>query len=188
MTIITGHSRVAAERRSFRSRRGFTLTELLVAIFVSGIVLAMAMSSFNLLAKGSAGIGNYSSMNMQSRVALDIFASDIRMANDVAIATDTALRFTAYNSSGGHVWVQYTFSADEGILYRTYAGVTEMVLTDIDSFEFVYYDLQRDSTSDALSVKEVEINAVMSKNVVVLQNTNQVISSRFMMRNRQVSS
>jgi len=176
------------ERATTADRGGFTLVELMIAIFTASVFLAAGAASLNLLARSSAGIGNYASMNLQSRVALETFATDTRMAIDVTVATDSRIVFSVYDSGGGSVAVEYRYDADDGELVRLEGGVAQTLLTDIEEFSFGYYDLTRAPTTSALSVKEVEIDAVMRKSVIGLDNTNEVISSRFMMRNRHVSS
>lgn len=174
--------------KSFSRRGGFTLVELMIAIFTASLFLAAGAASLNMLARSSAGIGNYAGMNLQSRIALETFATDVRMANDVHLATGTRIVFSAYDSDGSDITVEYIYDSSSGNLTRNAGGVSDVLLTDLLNFEFGYYDLTRASTSSALSVKEVEIDAVMRKQVIGLDNTNEVISSRFMMRNRHVSS
>jgi len=48
--------------------------------------------------------------------------------------------------------------------------------------------MNRSGTTDALSVKVAQIEAVLLKEVLNLNNTDEIISARFMLRNRRVSA
>ncbi len=169
-------------------RAGYTLVELLIAMGIGGIFLTGAMTSVNMLARSSVSVGHYANMNASSRRALEIFASDVRMAADVVTSTSTNLVFEAYDDTNTLVTVSYAYDASADEVYRTYDGTTSTILTEVDDFSLGYYDLTGASTTNSLSVKEVEIDASLIRTVLSLENTNEIISSRFMMRNRKVSS
>ena len=73
-------------------------------------------------------------------------------------------------------------------LTRIYDGSSEVLLEDVDRFALSYFDLTRGATTNALSVKEVQIEAILLKEVLTINNTDEIISARFMLRNRRVSS
>lgn len=164
------------------------MVELLVAIAIGSLFLGVAASCLNLLGRNSVAVGNYADMNASSRRALERFATDVRMAVDVIVSSKTALVFWRYNDSFNLVRVGYWYDASKGEVYRIFDGKISTVLMDVDAFGFEYYDLTHSSTTNALSVKEVEINASLERKVMNISNTNEIISARFMMRNRQVSS
>ncbi len=175
-------------RHSNSRQSGFTLVELLIAVAIGGIVLAGAATSINLMARSSVGIGNYSDMSGSCRRALDIFASDVRMANNVSVSTSTTFTFTAYDASNSIVTVSYAFDDGADQLTRTYDGSSKVLLEDVDRFALSYFDLTRGATTNALSVKEVQIEAILLKKALSINNTDEIISARFMLRNRRVSS
>lgn len=162
--------------------------ELMIAVALAGIVLAGVAVTLNMWARSSMSLGNYADMSGNSRRALDVFAYDVRMANDVSVSGTTNFVFTAYDSGSGNAAVSYSFDADAKTLTRTYNGVATIILNDVDRFGFSYLDLNRVATTDALSVKVVQIEAVLLKQVLNLNNTDEIISARFMLRNRRVST
>lgn len=182
MIIITGRSK-AVNRKS-----GFTITELLVAISIGTLFLGVAMGCLNMLGRSAVSVGNYADMNASSRRALERFGTDVRMAVNVISSTDSELEFWMYDNSYSLIRVKYWYDSGGGEVYRDYGGSVVSILKDVEIFDFEYYDLTHVSTSNALSVKEVEINASLRRSVLSLSNTNEIISARFMMRNRQVSS
>ena len=90
-------------------KSGFSLMELLLAIGIGGIVLVGATMSVNLWARSSVSLGNYVDMSGSCRRTLDIFASDVRMADDVSVSNSGTFTFTAYAASNKRVTVNYVF-------------------------------------------------------------------------------
>ena len=173
---------------SLASRKGFSLVELMLTMFIGGIILAGATATLNLWARSSMAVGNYADMSGSTRRALDIFASDARMATDVSASSTSQFTFTAFGAGTSTVAVDYTFDADAGTLTRTYDGASQVILEDVDQFLFAYLDLNLTTTTNPLSVKVVRIESILQKRVLNISNTDEIISARFMLRNRQVSS
>ena len=193
MTTTTGLSDISAMNRKTDIRFGshkkaFTVVELMLAITIGGIVLAGAATSVNLWARSSMAVGNYSDMSGSCRRALDVFASDVRMANDVSVSTANTFTFTAFDSGTSTVTVSYVFDDANDTLTRTYDGTSRVILEDVASFGLSYSDLTLTATTNPLSVKVVQIKAILEKKVINLSNTDEIISARFMLRNRRVSS
>ena len=84
--------------------------------------------------------------------------------------------------------VNYTFDNAADELVRTYDGTSTILLSNVDQFALSYFDLTRNSTTNALSVKEVQIEAILLKKTLNLSNTDEIISARFILRNRRVSN
>ncbi len=175
-----------------RGRGAFTLAEVLVTLTLSGIVLAISVGSLLFLAKTTKGLGNYQEMNLSSRFTLEDFGSDARMTVDVNSATASAVSLDVYDATGGISTVVYSYDADAGTFSRTTGGVTRVVLKDVQSLELVYFNLSgvkdTDGTINPLEVKEIQLQAEMQRDIMSIKNTNEIISARFMMRNRAVSS
>lgn len=167
---------------------GFTLVELMIGMALAGLVLAGVAMTLNMWARSSMSLGNYADMSGNSRRALDVFAYDVRMANNVSVSSSTTFTFTAYDAGSGNATVTYSFDAGANTLTRNYDGVSSIILDDVEQFGFSYLDLNRAATIDALSVKVVQIEAVLLKQVLNLNNTDEIISARFMLRNRRVST
>ena len=197
MITTTGHSNFR-KRKSLRRRAGFTLIEMLIAISIGGIVLAAATGSLVFLVRGSAGLANYHDMNLRSRLMLDKFASDSRMSENVNSATSTSVSLEVYNSSGGLDTVVYAFNSVAGTFKRTVypggdvtKGYEDVILENVTTLNFTYYTLLRTTLSEPvtlISIKEIQLDALMKLHALETVNTNQIISARYMMRNKKVSS
>lgn len=173
------------------SRKAFTLVEVLVAMTLSGLVLAIATGSLLFLAKSTQGLGNYQEMNMVSRFTLEQFGSDARMTATVNSATASNVSLEVYNSTGTTDTVVYSFDSSAGTLSRTAGGTAKIVLKDVISLSLIYFNLNGDALSaspNPLEIKEIQLQAEMQREVLKISNTNEIISARFMMRNRRVSS
>lgn len=160
----------------------------MLTMFIGGIILVGATATLNLWARSSTAVGNYADMSGTTRRALDIFASDVRMATDVSASSTSQFTFTAYGAGTTTVAVDYTYDADAGTLTRTYDGASQVILNDVDQFLFAYLDMNLTTTTNPLSVKVVRIESILQKRVLNISNTDEIISARFMLRNRQVSS
>ncbi len=175
-------------RVSLPNSSGFSVMELMLAIAIGGILLAGAASTINLWARSSMSVGNYADMSGSCRRALDVFAMDVRMATDVSVSTASTFTFTAFDSGTSTVSVSYVFDDANDTVTRTYDGESRIILEDVDQFAFDYSDLNLATTNNPLSVKVVQIEAILQKQVLNLSNTDEIISARFMLRNRRVSS
>lgn len=210
MTILSRRSYLDVSKR-----RGFTLVELLVAVSLSVTLLAVIYSTFLVLAKGAVGVGNYSEMSQQSRIALDVFSNDARAANGLIVASKaqdggnvvstSGLTFTYpdyLDSGGAQTEVAYVYTApsggDSGFLTRaeTYSGTTtsRVVLQDMNSFKLKFFQAPGASFSATAGpvasvdswAKSIQLDAELKRKVVTTDNTDYIISARFMMRNTSI--
>lgn len=196
-----------------QSKSGFTLAEVIIAMTISAFVLTASYAAIISLAKGSESMINYSEMNGQSRKAMEIFGRDARMAKDVntfASSKVTMLRemWDSNTNSYKDRFVTYLYVQNAGIFSRQVNTVSivsgakvpgtqlssEILLYDVDELSFNYYRLVDPDIVDyspiaksKLEVKHVQIEARIRRNVLRMQNTNYIISARFMMRNKDVS-
>ena len=60
-----------------------SLIELMVSVFLAGIVLTMVMLLFMFGLRSFAAMGNYAELNGQSRHALDVMSKEIRQSSHV---------------------------------------------------------------------------------------------------------
>ena len=80
MTITTPSPVPDAPPR-VRSRRGFTLVELLISAGLAGFILTAVLTTFLFLGRSGANIQNYNDMEGQARRGLEQFAQDVRHAS-----------------------------------------------------------------------------------------------------------
>jgi prepilin-type N-terminal cleavage/methylation domain-containing protein len=171
------------------SKRGFTLVEIIITMGLLTMIIAVGLSAVTFISQSSTALTNYSIMSTNGRQALEIMARDLRMGYNINEATSAKLDFDIYGKAGTTNNVVYTYDADVEKLYRSEDGGTnEAVMDDLSSFAFNYFNLRRESTTAKISIKEVQIEGLLKRNALRVNNTNHIISARFMMRNRSVSN
>lgn len=199
MTTTIVRSKGAVRRKL---RRGFTLVEMLVAMTVGGLVLAAGTGSLLFISRGAASLGNYHDMNMRSRFMLDKFATDSRMAVNVNSASSTQVSMDIYNSTGGFDTVVYSYDATAQSFSRVLypdgdvtAGQSDIILENVVELSFTYFNMIYDSstrqleeTTNLLEIKEIQLEALMRLSALNTINSNQIISARYMMRNKKVNT
>ena len=182
-----------------RSRRGFTLTELMVSCGLAAIILAGVLSSTLMITRSGYLLNNYIDMEKQARNALETFAVDARITESVewTRASDTAplTALKLINPDGNEV--TYTYDTANGQLLRQEKGKSATTLiTGIQSFSFTAYKYNLDlpaaidpatKTLSALAnetkMVQLSLSAIRRRSTLV-DATNTVVSARFVLRNR----
>ena len=168
-------------------RKGFTLVEILIVVTLGSMIMAGVTSSYIFLFKSSIGMGNYVDMNQQSRFAMELFGRDVRNASEVYTMTSSVLSIEVPSTTSSNT-VTYAYNAEAKTLTRTVGGVSRSILTDVNSLIFTYYNLKNVVAAGTVEAKKVQIEVEMIRKILTLENTNHVISSRYMMRNRRVTN
>lgn len=189
----------STETVSRASRKAYTLVELMISSGLLAMVLVSIVGTFMVFARGAKGVAAYTEMSQQSRKALELFARDLRAAEDVTKADQYNLYIdipeTVYY--GGES-VQYVFDKDFGIFSRVEydkdgkLNSNDVLLDGVEQFMFGFYDplgqrLDYSQESLLLSVKSVQIDSEMVRDVSQTDATDYIISARFMMRNRPLT-
>ena len=195
MTITLTKS---ANRRS----SGFTLFEIIITMAIFSIVMASILSTFILFAKGSLSVGNYAEMSTQSRKALELFSRDVRAADGLTVTSPKTTDGVVYTDSGielkypayhGNRIVRYQYVGE--IFRRTeiYEGTTTTtdLLTDVRHLQMKFFQTPGANftaqSGPAASVntwaKSIQLDAELLRKVITADNTDYIISARFMMRN-----
>ena len=102
-----------------RLKRGFTLTELIIAATLSGFLLVAVLSSFLYIGRSGQTLAAYSDLEAHGRRAMETFARDAREAHTVTWHSAHSLTF---ESGTGEPSATYTFDPSSGNLYRLTAG------------------------------------------------------------------
>lgn len=172
------------------NERGFTLTELLVACAVVGVVMAgvftLQQQGQNAYLWGSARV----EVQQNARLALDLMTREIRSAISIASCATTKVAFT----DSGSVAVVYEVSGDR--LYRTRNnGTTTSAIGDneviggVQSFTITCYESDGyTATTTAANVRAVlfQIQTRVSNTGVgsgAAGNQHAVVESRVKLRN-----
>ncbi|HRI81036.1 MAG TPA: prepilin-type N-terminal cleavage/methylation domain-containing protein [Opitutaceae bacterium] len=198
MTISTP----PADRATQRSRRGFTLAEVMIAAALSTVILAGVMSAFLFIGRTGFGLGSYSEMETQVRRALDQFASDARMAQGIRWHDPQRITLYLPTAGAGLQPVTYGFQADaagSGGFYQQPgepdSGLTRRVLVPqvAADFSFQRYKLGRtgtigDPAANDLETKLVQITfRAVRRGVTTAEASQSAFSARYILRNKKVA-
>jgi prepilin-type N-terminal cleavage/methylation domain-containing protein len=181
-TCITSDRRLRCS-----SGRGFTLVELMLASVLSAIVFAAIFSAYIFMARNLTRLANFQQQQVQDRQALYYVTKDVSDAVQLAAATTTSLVLT---SSTGPV-ITYTYTPPivspftPGVLTRQVdAGPSSVLLANLTSFTFAYYDKSGVATGLPSSIKQVEMRytSAVGDKLNGTQASDAVISSRMVLR------
>lgn len=204
MPTITAFPERALAARRAAPRRAFTLVEMLVSTGLSGIVLVAILSAVLMITRSGYLLNNYIEMENSARTALETFAVDSRMTENVAWtrASDSAplTAITLQDQAGASV--TYTYNSSAGTLVRTGAGGdTRVMIRGIQSFTFTAYKYNMTDGLQAIVPSEKTLTAVNNETKMVQLSlatirsratladaTNTVVSARFVLRNKIITN
>ena len=187
MTSTAAHSKSMPQKRQRRHKRGFTLTEILIATSIGSVLMSGITSSYIFIFKSSLGVSQYVEMNRQSRLGMDRFGRDMRMAVNVTSASDSQISIEIQEEFGTRS-VQYIYDAENKRLLRIEGAWTLTLIRNLEAFTLSYYNLLGAQTVNPLEIKKVQMEGLMSNTVLELENTANLVSAKFMLRNRKVST
>ena len=125
-------------------------------------------------------------MSTQSRLGLERFGRDMRMAVDIWEVTANHVSLDIQAETGTRT-VDYIYEPENNRLIRVENGWTLTVIENIKSFSLRYYNLMGNETSILSEVKKIQFEALLEDTVFQVENTTNVISAKFMLRNHKVS-
>ncbi|MCW5547921.1 MAG: prepilin-type N-terminal cleavage/methylation domain-containing protein [Opitutaceae bacterium] len=184
-----------------RPAAAFTLAEVMIAAALSTVILAGVMSAFLFIGRTGFSAGNYSEMEAQVRRALDLFANDARMAQD--IRWHSAQHVTLYlpAAGGGSRAVTYLYepgtgAAAAGNFYRipgeAGAALPRQVLVRNVAPDFAFQRFKLEPTGAAandLETKLLQVSFRAIREGVTVNTASQAAhSARHVLRNKRVGN
>ncbi len=174
-------------------RRAFTLTELVVALSVSGVIFGAIFSAYLFMGRNLTRLVNFQEQEVQSRRALRRFTEDVSAAISLTTATASDLAIvkrvsTTNPSMPGVVTIRYQYSPYLCTLTRTDETLREeKILSGIRNLDVTYYNQSGTAITASLqSVKSVELafsTAAGSRAAGTLASY-ATVSSRIVLRNK----
>lgn len=172
------------------SRRGLTLVELLIAVTISGVLLAAAFSSVFYFTQSGLIISGYSEMEDSQRRTSQLWSRDIFNANNAHWQNENHL---VLQQSGGTV--EYLYEPNNGqILRRDGSGSWETLLSGIVTLRFIPYnragtalDLSQDLNAANAAVKMIQMEVEMHRAIAFQPHISaHWATPRVLLRNREV--
>ena len=182
------HTSTEAHRGSRRS--GIAMVEFLIAIAAASLLMAAVMAIFSFSAKSFAAMGNYVSLDRQSRRTLDTMTKEIRMTAALTSWATNWAYFTNYDGS----YLAYWYYSYGKKLYRLKNGQLTTLLSGATTFNFDFYqrtpntnygNFSNTYANFATTCKLLQMNWICSTNVLgTLANTESVQSAKVVIRNQ----
>jgi type IV pilus assembly protein PilW len=155
------------------NNRGFTLAELLVGLFVSGIVMTTILSAYYSQNKSYAVQDQLAAMVQNLRAAMDIMIREARMAGydptgsanaGIVVATATSLTITEDMDGDGSLTgdesITYSLADSDGDGDNDLERNSNLIAENIDALDFVYLDEDDASTTDPSEIRSIQITMV----------------------------
>lgn len=201
--VLTGHA------GSNTAAAGFTLVELLVTIAMISIFIAASMAVLVPLSRSYTVTDVASSAQQVVRMAVEVMASDIRLAGldplkqanaGIQEANATSIRFTCDRVPDGEEEangeidndnfenIQYYYEASTRSLnLRLYSGApvqtTQQLVNNVRNLEFRYFDEAGLVTSDLDLIRSVQISMTVEEDAGQSGTVERSYSTRVLCRN-----
>jgi len=176
-------------KRLNNRRSGFSLMEMLVALGIGSMVLAV-MGSFSMWSGRSfAALANYADLDNASRNALDVMTRDIRQVKSLYSCTSNQLAFI---DSDGQI-LYFNYGRETKTLTRVKLGVSTTLLKGCDLMMFNIYQRntsnntynQFPTATNPIQTKVVQLNWTCSRKVLANLNTESVQTAKIVIRNER---
>lgn len=183
-----------------RRSRAFTLVEVMIGAALGSVVLAGVMSTFLMLSRSGIAAVNYTTMDAQSRRALEEFAQDIRMASNVTWNSTASITLTvpenyvtadpATTNRVTYAWDNDSASGSYRCFYRLPGGSASktIYIRNVTTFLFARFDRLNGPTASNASTKRIQISMTVTTTArTVVATTDQLVSASYILRNKPVS-
>lgn len=169
-------------------KKGFTFLELMLAIGIGTMALAVLGISTEMMLKSFDSMANYVELEQQSRNTLDTISREIRQANKLTYFSDTALIFE--DNDGQPLY--YLYSEGSGTLYKLKNSKLDVLLEGCEYLTFSIYQrnpkqgtYDQYPTATPVTCKLVQLNWKCTReNFGGNDNTEIVQSAKFVIRNQ----
>lgn len=162
-----------------RNQKGFTISELLVAMTISGIVLASVYSMYVSQVRSSKITEEVSNLQQNLRAAMYHVERELRMAGYnptrspsgafgfTNISSPTSVQFTMDLVTENGVLetgetITYSFNAADNTLLRNGGAGDQVVADNISNVSFTYLDINGNTTADRTAVRSVDVTLTAS--------------------------
>ena len=175
--------------------KAFTVVELMVAVAGATLLMALVMGLYIFGIRSFGAIGNYTSMDANSRRALDLMLREIRQSSLVlGSQTSGSVRWlkiaTTTPSAATNLFVWD--STTNGFTWSKTGEPTRTLLTGCTAWSFSYYLRAPNSSGDFVTTtttsqtKLLNMAWTCARTNVFKVNTENVITAEVVLRNLQV--
>lgn len=179
-----------------RTRRAFTLVELMVAAGLGAVILVGVLQTYLMIARSGLSLGDYATLEAEARRAIDTAGQDFRMATSVyfnhseSVTLTVPENYTAYGNQVTYALDNSTTGATARCFYSqpgdySSSAPKRVLARNVTRLEFVRYDRLDAETTSSSNTKRIEmrITAATSGGGRV-SASNRVVAATFMLRNK----
>ena len=175
-----------------KSRLGFTLVEVMIGASLGTMILAGVMSTFLMLGRSGANVANYSSMETESRRALEEFSQDLRMASAITWNSPQSITLTVPNNYALTLGlVTYSYDSNTKFFSRSPAdsnsssGTSRVLIRKVQVFAYTRFDRLNNPTSADLTTKRIQLSMTARANTTTVAGaSNIILSASYILRNK----
>jgi prepilin-type N-terminal cleavage/methylation domain-containing protein len=144
-----------------KTKNGFTLVEMMVALAAGTLVVVVVLASFGGLSTSLKATENYRTMHHDVRYAINLMRRDITKGAGVsACVSSNRLEMNVQNAGTNRTAVVYNMVSNS--LFRTEgAGAPVTLATGVDKITFTLYDQSGQCTNDTDSAHFVGVKMEM---------------------------
>ncbi|SDS38787.1 prepilin-type N-terminal cleavage/methylation domain-containing protein [Opitutus sp. GAS368] len=190
-----------APSRSVRAVRGFTLVEVMVGAFLSGMILTGVLVTNLQLMRSGLRTTQYAEMSTQTRRGLEQLGIDLKSANAIKWNSATDLTLTLPTSGGSTRQVTYAWTSATQSLFSvpgTDSTVTVgriYLVNGIPALSngsagctFARYDRDGNVATTDLATKRVQVSLNAARSAKTMATaTDTAVSASFILRNKPTS-
>lgn len=151
---------------------------------LAGLISSALFASWGFIARSTVSIANYTEMNTVGRMGLETFSRDIRMAQDIRDFSETGLTLLMDNNER----IIYRFEPDERAFIRETASDREVLFRDVDELILSRFTVLRTPATNDLETKQVQLELRMVRQSMGLDTSKKIVSARYIMRNKRVTT
>ena len=175
---------------------GFTLVEMMIGGTIGSFVLIGVLSTFLFLGRSGANLSAYTTMDAQTRRALEDLSQDLRMASGITWNSNSSITLTVpdnYTSNANQVtyaWGTTPNSTTFHYFYRmpgtaSSTATSTRYIANVTSLTFSrFYRLNVTATTDAETKRIQLTTTISSSSSTVPAATDTTISASFVLRNK----
>lgn len=176
--------------RVARQTGGYTLVEVLVVMPTAILCLAALLATTLFISRSFHALSNYSDLSAKNRLAENTLLREIRQAIRVDGFSSNSLALI----DGTGATISYVYDAGQKTLTRTGNGVSTILLTGCDRFQFTLgernpqggsYDVYPSAT--AATAKVVDLSWSCSRQIKgIQQNSESIQTARIVIRKQDI--
>jgi len=168
-----------------RAARGMTLPEMMVAVGVGSIILMVITMVFMNSARSFAAMGNYVSMDANSRNALDHMTREIRQAGNLVEFSPTHLKFASYGLPNSFLVFNWDAQSRQLTEWKTGETTPNVLLTECDELAFSMYNSSFAPTTALAESKGISVTWKCSRTMLGQKTTTEDMQQALIvMRNK----